>query len=277
MLSQQIAFFATKYYINGNITHKNNGLLLIKKFKDNHDYLINEKLSNELYNSYFKNLNTDKMVKTYILNSTNFFTKSNEKNYIYILENSEILLLKLNRIVIQFQKRGEENREKLIKIASLILFLTIIILILEAKYIFTPIQKENQKHTESLKMLNKLLEAKVKLKTEEITHLLESVGQHVIISKTNDLGIVTYCSDAFCNKTGLSKEKLLGYEHPIFTTQKINKSELFAIKDRTFAKIIKNRTIDGADNWLDVKIISIYGIKNKIKEYLFVCYDKLKK
>lgn len=214
------------------------------------------------------------MLRTYILNSKNFFTQWDEKNYMYILENSEVLLLELDRVVAQFQNHGEKNREKLITIASLILLLTLIILMLEAKYIFMPIQKENKKHTKSLKMINKLLEEKVKLKTEEITRLLESVGQHVIISKTNDLGIVMYCSDAFCNKTGFSKETLLGYEHPFFMTQKISKSELFAIKDRTFSAIIKNQTVDGTEYWLDVKIISIYGIKNKIKEYLFVCYDK---
>jgi diguanylate cyclase (GGDEF)-like protein/PAS domain S-box-containing protein len=274
MLSQQIALLATKYYINGNMLHKSDGLALIEKFKNNHNYLIEQKLSDELYKSYFKSNNTDKMVKAYISNSTNFFKQWDEKNYIYILENSEVLLLELDKIVTLFQKHGETNREKLINIASLILVLTIIILILEAKFIFIPIQKENNEHTISLKNLNTSLEEKVNFKTQEIRQLLESVGKHVIISKTDSRGLVTYCSDAFCSKTGFSREKLLGHEHPVLMSHKIDKSELFASKNRTFTTAIKNRTTQGTDYWLDVKITPIMITDSQIKEYLFVCYDK---
>lgn len=274
MLSQQIALLATKYYINSNNIDKNDGLELIKKFRDNHEYLIKQRFSDEIYKSHLKNNKTNQIVNEYILNSKKFFNTLNENNYIYILENSKDLLNELDSIVTLFQQHGEDNREKLINIASLILGLTIIMLLLEAKYIFIPIQKENKKHTKSLKMLNRLLEEKVKLKTEEITHLLNSVGKHVIISKTDELGILTYCSDAFCRKIETDREYLLGYTHPVLMTNKIKKSELFSIKNRTFDTVIKNTTKDGKDYWLDVKITSIYGVQDKIKEYLFVCYDK---
>ena len=271
VLSQQIALLTTKYYINGNIKDKNEGLKLVKKFKKNHDYLIKQNLSNEFY---FGDNNLDETIKEYITNSSNFFVKWDEASYNYILDNSEELLKELDTVVALFQKQGEKNREKLITIASLILGITITILLLETKYIFIPIQKENKKHTRSLRKLNRSLENKVKFKTQEITQLLKSVGKYVIISKTDNRGLVTYCSDAFCNKTGFSKDNLLGYEHPIFMSQKVDKSELFALKNRTFSTIIQNKTAEGNDYWLDVKITAIMGADNKIKEYLFVCYDK---
>ncbi len=274
MLSQQIALLTIKYYIHGNVTDKNKALELVKNFKDNHDYLTKQKLSNELYQFYFGHNNLDNMTKEFITNSLNFFTKWDEKNYNYILNNSEKLLEKLNNSVNLFQKQGEQNREKLINIASLILGFTIIILLLESKFIFIPIQKENRKYTRSLRKLNNSLENKVKFKTQEITQLLESVGKHVIISKTDDVGLVTYCSDAFCRKTGFDKEKLLGCEHPVFKSKKVDKSKLFAQKDKVFTTIIKNKNKKDEEYWLDVKITPIIGVKNKIKEYLFVCYDK---
>jgi len=274
MLSQQIALLTTKYYINGNLSDKTRGLELIERFQKNHIYLTSQKLPKELFELYFGDKNLDKDIKRYIKNATNFFTKWDEKNYNYIINNSKNLLEELDNVVTIFQKQSELNREKLITIASLILGLTLIILLLEMKFIFIPIQKENKKYTRSLKKLNNSLENKVKLKTHEITQLLESVGKHVIISKTDNRGLVTYCSDAFCNKTGFDREKLLGYEHPIFMSQKVDKSELFSQKNRTFRTNVKNRSKDGLEYWLDVKIIPIKGSKNEIKEYLFVCYDK---
>ncbi len=273
MLSLQIALLTTDYYTQWNVKYYNHGLELLKTFKENHDYLIKQKLTPELRELYFGKTNLDKLVRNYISNSSIFFTKLEETNYHYILNNSKQLLSHLDNAVNLFQKSGEKNRKNLINIASLILGITVIILLLEAKYIFIPIQKENQKYTKSLKMLNRFLEEKVKFKTEEITQLLESVGKYVIISKTNNRGLVTYCSEAFCEKIGLNRDKILDHEHPIFAANKIDKSELFTLKNKTLKKIIKNRTINGDNYWLDVKIKAILDIDSKIKEYLFVSKD----
>lgn len=274
MLSQAIALEITKYYINGNLQQKDKGLKLIKEFEKNHIYLTNLKLSKELQEKYFGKDNLDKKINIYIKHAKNFFENWDETSYNFIIKNSDEILKNLNDAVTLFQKHSEKNGKKLTTTATIILLGTIVILLLETKYIFLPIQKENKAHEEKLKKLNNLLREKVEVKTQELTQLLEHVGQHIIISKVDKKGKLTYCSDAFCHKTKFEKEKVIGSLHPIFQNNKVEKKQVFSLNDGDILKTkIKNINIDGNIYWLNVKITPIQGVHHKVAGYLIICTD----
>ncbi|WP_072682411.1 PAS domain-containing protein [Arcobacter sp. LA11] len=102
---------------------------------------------------------------------------------------------------------------------------------------------------------------KKKIEELNIEHekLIDSFSQHVIASKTDLLGNITYVTQAFCDISGYTKEELIGQPHSIVRHPDMSKEfykKLWkAIKNgKTFYGEVKNKKKNGDDYWVDVAI-----------------------
>jgi PAS domain S-box-containing protein len=105
---------------------------------------------------------------------------------------------------------------------------------------------------------NKSINVSMQLHSE-ITNLMNVMDKNIITSETDDKGIITYVSNAFCEISGYTREELLGQSHKIVRHPDMPK-EVFAdlwetIKaNRVWKGEIKNRKKDGGFYWVDAII-----------------------
>lgn len=125
---------------------------------------------------------------------------------------------------------------------------------------------------------NYLLKKKVAQKTAQIATLLTSFDTHVIASRTDLNGTITYVSDAFCFISGYSREELIGSTHrivqhpdnPIFVYQDLWNT----IKSgSTWQGRIKNRKKQGDYYWIDSLIRQEFDLNNKPIGYVAIMRD----
>jgi len=89
----------------------------------------------------------------------------------------------------------------------------------------------------------------------EMSQLMISLDKNIITSETDDKGIITYVSEAFCTVSGYTKEELLGKPHSIVRHPDMPK-EVFkklwdTIKDnRVWEGEVKNLRKDGSFYWV---------------------------
>ncbi len=125
---------------------------------------------------------------------------------------------------------------------------------------------------------NYLLKTRVKKATSELNILLDAFNHHVIASKSDTRGIITYVSDAFCKISGYTREELIGEAHNIVRHPDMP-SETFAdlwrtIKDgRVWNGEVKNRKKDGGYYWVDAIIQPDFDEKGKLLGYSAIRQD----
>ena len=95
----------------------------------------------------------------------------------------------------------------------------------------------------------------------EIANLMNTMDKNVITSETDNNGIITYVSQAFCDISGYSKKELLGKSHNLIRHPDMKK-EFFQeiwndlIQKNVWVGEIKNRKKDGSFYWLNTIISS---------------------
>ncbi len=105
---------------------------------------------------------------------------------------------------------------------------------------------------------NESINVSMKLHSE-ITHLMGIMNKNIITSETDDNGIITYVSDAFCTISGYTRDELIGKSHKILRHPDMEK-EVFkdlweTIKaNKVWKGEIKNRKKDGGYYWVDAII-----------------------
>lgn len=125
---------------------------------------------------------------------------------------------------------------------------------------------------------NYLLKRQVALKTAELSALLKSFDAHVIASKTDLKGTITYVSDAFCEISGNTREELLGKNNRI-SRHPDNDPKVY----ETMWKIIssggqwkgriKNRKKDGGYYWVDSVIEQDFDASGNLIGYTSIHHD----
>lgn len=114
-------------------------------------------------------------------------------------------------------------------------------------------------------------------KTEEIGKLLSQFDKNIIASETNEEGIITYVSEAFCKISGFTKEELIGKNHSIVKHPDMPK-EVFddlwkTIKSGLVWKgEIKNQAKDGSFYWVE-SIITPKFLEKGISGYIAIRQD----
>ncbi|MEA1880250.1 MAG: ATP-binding protein [Campylobacterota bacterium] len=104
----------------------------------------------------------------------------------------------------------------------------------------------------------------------EVNVLNTLVNEHVIISKTNLNGMITYVSNEFCRLSGYSREELMGSSHNIIRHPDVSKSVFSDIwktikNDDVWTGDMQNRAKNGSTYYVYAKIFPYYDSKqNKI-------------
>jgi PAS domain S-box-containing protein len=144
MLSQQIALYAI-YYQTRQLESS------IEQMENNHEFLLSLPMSEEIEQIYFeKPLNLDIKIRNYIANAKRFRDTTDGVSLTYVLRNAEPLLKELSEVSALYLDETEARTAKLKNFETLICFVTIFILLLEAFFIFRPANAVIQRKTKEL-------------------------------------------------------------------------------------------------------------------------------
>lgn len=228
-----------EYFYDGTIENKNYieekftqlKKLCEDKFQNSHEEIEDLYTLWKDINQKIKNCKTDKCKNDIFLYSDNFWHKSDKT----------VKLLEIE----------SENKNNLIKIVFVILFLEILFVSFMIIVVY--------------KLVNDTLESQKK-KMETYINLID---KYVITSSTDLEGNITYVSDAFCNISGYTKNEIIGKNHNIVRHEDMPKNvyEIMweTIKNQeTWSGELKNKTKDGRSYWVKAYISPIYEDKKHI-------------
>lgn len=108
--------------------------------------------------------------------------------------------------------------------------------------------------------------------------LLEILDEYLIVSKTDEMGIITYASQGFCKISGYSHDELVGQPHNIVRSPNMP-SEIFeelwdAISSgKKWQGEIENYTKDGEPYWVDATITAEEDSYGNIIGYNAIRHD----
>ncbi len=100
--------------------------------------------------------------------------------------------------------------------------------------------------------------------SDDFNDLFKDFDKHVIASKTDLKGKITYASSHFCEISGYSKDELIGFDHKIIRHKDMSK-EIFSdmwdtiSKQKSWVGEIKNRKKDGDYYWVNANISPLYN------------------
>ena len=167
MLSQRIALFANTKAVCGTEDKRQSFINAVNKFKTNHQRLINlEDLSSPIQAIYFGDVQLDKKVKSFISQSEMLYQARNcEANETFSINNVSVLLTLLNDVVDLFEQEASQRVDFVATIEIYLWLGTLTLLVLEAIFIFSPMEKEIRSSISRLTSLkveaeNAALEAK---------------------------------------------------------------------------------------------------------------------
>lgn len=97
----------------------------------------------------------------------------------------------------------------------------------------------------------------------------------LLVSKTNEKGIITYCNPEFINLSGYSEKELLGKQHNIVRHPDMPRVIFKLLRDalqnnREFNGYIKNLAKDGGYYWVFANVTPSFSSENKLEGYNFV-------
>lgn len=144
MLSQRIALFANTKAVCGTEDKRQSFINAVNKFKTNHQRLINlEDLSSPIQAIYFGDLQLDKKVKSFISQSEMLYQARNcEANETFSIDNVSVLLTQLNDVVDLFEQDASQRVDFVATIEIYLWLGTLTLLVIEAIFIFSPMEKE---------------------------------------------------------------------------------------------------------------------------------------
>jgi PAS domain S-box-containing protein len=243
---------------------------------------INKKLksaekSDNIKKIYDKNSSFNKIFKEYTQNSLEFAKTSKYENLNFVLQNSNNILKQLNNLVLEYELYNKNELNKTRQNNLVLLVLLLVLLIIELVLIFKPMEKEIKQKILDLENLNSGLEKTVLEKTKELQDKLDIIDNNVIISETNEKGVITSVSSAFCKISQYSKEYLIGKPHNIVRHEDMPKEAFETIwytiqNGYTWTGEVKNKRKDGSFYWVQ-STIAPKKIDGKIVGYLSMRLD----
>lgn len=125
---------------------------------------------------------------------------------------------------------------------------------------------------------NYQLKKQVSKKTVELEMLIKAFDTHVIASKTDLKGNITYVSNAFCAISGSTREELLGKNHHV-SRHPDNDPKVYEEMWKTITNggiwqgRIKNRKKDGGYYWVDSVVQQDYDTNGNVIGYTSIRHD----
>lgn len=139
-------------------------------------------------------------------------------------------------------------------------FLSLALLILGGISIYRHLQKRNDENKKIFEQYKTIMD------------------QSVIVSKTDSKGIITYVNEQFCKISGYSKDELIGKSHNIIrhtdsTVPFFRQMWKTILANKIWQGVIKNRSKDGKDYYVQSTIAPILNEKNEIIEFIALRED----
>ena len=141
-------------------------------------------------------------------------------------------------------------------------------------YFIKPLRANNISLHDNIVKLDK----KVLVSQSILNEYKKAVDASSIVSKADINGMITYVNDEFCHISGYDFSELQGKSHNIIrhpdTPKELFKDLWKTIKNKKIWKgIIKNRTKDGRNYYVNSTIVPILDENSNIKEYMSIRSD----
>ncbi len=119
---------------------------------------------------------------------------------------------------------------------------------------------------------------------QELSEFKKALDESAIVSKTDIDGTITYVNELFCRISGYSKDELIGQNHRILKSGKMDEKVYRNLWDtlttkKIFKGVFTNRNKKGDLYYIKTTIKPILDLHGDIVEYISVAYDmtRLKK
>jgi len=152
------------------------------------------------------------------------------------------------------------------------------------KYLIDPSQKleaieinSSDEFGEMSSDINKNIDASID-RHREFSNMIQIINQSIVLTQTDEKGIITQASDAFCKLSGFSKEELIGKPHYVVRHPDMPR-KLFAdiwktLKEKEIWRgEIQNMRKDGSSYWLETTITPKLTREGKIYGYIALRCD----
>ena len=255
MLSQKLIVDAKNYLENEQL--KTTFKSTIEQLQLSHELLTKNIKSQSLQELYFSD-GLDKDIQNY-LKGFKSILETKDENFLYILrDESKYILIKLDSAVKLYEHINQTKLATLQQRATNIFLLILILLALEAIFIFYPASQKIKSNTEHLQ--------------SELKDAFAFISEHISYSKTDSKGIIIDVSKAFCKASGYTREELVGEPHNIIRHPDMPSSAFKNLWDtieqgKTWQGEVKNKTKNGGFFWSRSIISPMYNEKNKIVGY----------
>ena len=257
MLSQKTALLCTNYELHGynNETSKSIESLKssINEMDTIHNFILNNLTSDKIKKIYLDDFGLNITIQNYIKRLNHFIINPTSEKLRLIIDESNIVQNKSNIVVYAFQNESDEMINNLKKRKLFILVGTLITIILEAIFIFSPLIKKLKKYTNEL-------EQEVKKRTKELiifNKIFENTKDGMVITDSEEK--ITNVNKAFTDITGYTKEEALG------KTPRVLKS---GNHDKSFYKNMWN-SLDTYGSW-EGEIVNKHKSGNYVYENLTI-------
>jgi PAS domain S-box-containing protein len=260
-------------YRDGNITNQDTlEVLTLAKELIAKELSMLQKSDEELFIEIKKDIDRINLIidRVLIELNNNQSSKALEIFYLELQPEIEEIRFNLSLLITKELKRSFEDKSGLdthFNQISIFLILSVIFISLLAYMLSVPIRR-------SIKRLNNNLRDK----NRKLIRTSKVIDRYVISSQTDEHGLITEVSSAFCTLSGYSKNELLGKTHKIVSHQD-TKRELFRDMWQTIRKKevykteIKNLKKDGSVYWLDMTITPKVCDDGRVLGYIAISKD----
>lgn len=205
-----------------------------------------------------------------------------------ILENENSYLLGMEMIVFDYDRISRINIRDLKNIEYTLLTIVLIMLMLEAVFIFMPLAKKikisfngliesenkTKKLANALKESNQILEESHN-ELREVNFALEKASYLVKIDAD---GNIIYANDKYCHVTKYSMSRLIG--RPIFYNNMGGDESIIykhikslEVRKEVWQGEIFDHAFDGSGFWLDVTVMPVINKKGEVHQFLVIGFD----
>lgn len=199
--------------------------------------------------------------------------------YLFLLPNQKNnRLLKILLIIITFPTTLGAiliwlvNTNRLEFSFGVVLYTVVVIYGLSAYFIFlTAIIRKSAKQEE-------ILQDKLKVSNQNLTLFRNAISSALIMSITDEKGIIKYVNEKFCESSGYTNEELIGKDHYIINSN-YHSNDYFTPLMSTvrsgeiWSGEVKNVAKNGKEFWVDLRVIPMQNFKKDRKELLFIRQD----
>jgi PAS domain S-box-containing protein len=156
---------------------------------------------------------------------------------------------------------------------SILIYIIINFLVLIAYYLYISYRRESELVNENSDLLDE-----VDQKENELKKSLKTIDKYIITSNTDNKGIITSVSEAFCDISGYTKEELIGkphsvVRHPDMDPDVYKELWLTITAGKIWQGDIKNLSKEGTSYWVKATISPSFDDDGNISGYMAIRQD----